>query len=106
MSGRSERERLTRALAAARARVTELELDFLRRGRDALTGAVSIESFRTRLGDEIVRAKRHDLAGSLAVLQVDRLDDLHRQHGYVLSGRVARRSAPTPMRRLPVEDEP
>ena len=57
-------------------------MDVLRRGRDALTGAVSIESFRTRLGDEIVRAKRHDLAGSLAVLQVDRLDELHHEHGY------------------------
>ena len=57
-------------------------MEVLRRGRDALTGSLSIESFRTRLGDEIVRTKRHDLAGSLAVLQVDRLDDLHRERGY------------------------
>ncbi len=54
----------------------------MRRGRDPLTGVLSIESFRAHLGEEVQRSRRHDRPGALVVLEVDRIADVHRQHGF------------------------
>ncbi len=82
MSARSERDRLARELEAARKRIADLEAALLRRGRDTLTTVLRIEAFREQLVDELQRAKRRGLQGALVVLQVDRLADVHRDHGF------------------------
>ncbi|MEA2233580.1 MAG: hypothetical protein QOD83_3396 [Solirubrobacteraceae bacterium] len=82
MSARADRDRLARELIVARERIAQLEAEAAGRGRDALTGLISIELFRTQLTDELKRAQRHDLSGSLVVLRVDRLADVHRDHGF------------------------
>jgi diguanylate cyclase (GGDEF)-like protein/putative nucleotidyltransferase with HDIG domain len=82
MSARADRDRLARELAAARERIAQLEAEGAHRSRDVLGGLISIESFRSHLTDELRRAQRHDLAGSLVVLRVDRMSDVHRDHGF------------------------
>ena len=82
MSARSERDRLARELEAARRRITELETVLLRRERDALTAVLRIEAFREQLVEELQRTRRRGLRGALVVLQVDRLADVHRDHGF------------------------
>ena len=82
MSARSERDRLASELEAARKRIADLETALLRRGRDALTAALRIEAFREQLVDELQRTRRRGLQGALVVLQVDRLSDVHRDHGF------------------------
>lgn len=81
MSARSERDELARELEAARKRIADLETALLRRGRDALTAVLRIEAFREQFIEELVRTKRRNLQGALIVLQVDRLADIHRDHG-------------------------
>jgi len=82
MSARSERDRLTRELEGARKRIADLEAALLRRGRDTLTAVLRIEAFREQLVDELRRTKRRGLEGALVLLQVDRLEDVHRDHGF------------------------
>ena len=82
MSVRSERDRLARELEAARKRIADLEAALLRRGRDTLTTVLRIEAFREQLVDELQRARRRGLQGALVVMQVDRLADIHRDHGF------------------------
>jgi GGDEF domain-containing protein len=82
MSARADRDRLARELATARERIAQLEAEGAHRSRDVLGGLISIESFRSHLTDELRRAQRHDLAGSLVVLRVDRMSDVHRDHGF------------------------
>jgi diguanylate cyclase (GGDEF)-like protein/putative nucleotidyltransferase with HDIG domain len=82
MSARNERDRLARELEAARKRIADLETALLRRGRDTLTAVLRIEAFREQLVDELVRTRRRGLQGALVVLQVDRLSDIHRDHGF------------------------
>ena len=82
MSARSERDRLARELEAARRRIAELETALLRRERDALTAVLRIEAFREQLVEELQRTRRRGLRGALVVLQVDRLADIHRDHGF------------------------
>ena len=94
MSARSERDRLALELEAARKRIADLETALLRRGRDALTAVLRIEAFREQFVEELARARRRELQGALVVLQVDRLADFHRDHGFaagdaLLSGLVA-----------------
>jgi diguanylate cyclase (GGDEF)-like protein/putative nucleotidyltransferase with HDIG domain len=93
MSARSERDQLSRELEAARQRIADLETALLRRGRDALTAVLRIEAFREQFVEELARTRRRGLQGSLIVLQVDRLADIHRDHGFgvgdaLLSGLV------------------
>ncbi|MGH2919299.1 MAG: HD-GYP domain-containing protein [Solirubrobacteraceae bacterium] len=95
MFARAEREQLERKLAAARERITQLETEILRRGRDALTGSLPIEHFRGQLSDEMKRARRHRVPGSLAMLQVDRMADLHREHGFESGDMMLRRLVET-----------
>jgi diguanylate cyclase (GGDEF)-like protein/putative nucleotidyltransferase with HDIG domain len=82
MSARSERDRLARELEAARRRIAELETALLRRERDALRAVLRIEAFREQLVEELQRTRRRGLRGALVVLQVDRLADIHRDHGF------------------------
>ncbi len=82
MSARSERDRLAHELKAARKRIAALETVLLRRGRDTLTAVLRIEAFREQLVEELQRTHRRNLQGSLVVLQVDRLADVHRDHGF------------------------
>ena len=82
MSARSERDRLARELEAAGKRIADLEAALLRRGRDTLTAVLRIEAFREQLVDELQRTRRRGLQGALVLLQVDRLEDVHRDHGF------------------------
>jgi diguanylate cyclase (GGDEF)-like protein/putative nucleotidyltransferase with HDIG domain len=84
MSARSERDQLARELEAARKRIADLETALLRRGRDALTAVLRIEAFREQLVEELQRTRRRNLQGALIVLQVDRLADVHRDHGFAV----------------------
>jgi diguanylate cyclase (GGDEF)-like protein/putative nucleotidyltransferase with HDIG domain len=95
MSARADRERLAHELDAARRRITDLELEILRRGRDALTGSFPIEHFRGQLSDEIQRVRRHNIAGSLVVLQVDTIIELHREHGFEAGDAMLRKLVET-----------
>lgn len=82
MSARSDREELARRLEVARRRIAELEQEIIRRGRDPLTGVLRIEPFREHLSDEVQRAKRHDRPSALVMLEIDRMADIHRDHGF------------------------
>ena len=82
MSARSERDQLTRKLERASRRIDELEREIIRRGRDPLTGVLRIESFRDRLSEEVRRARRHDRPSALVVLEIDRMSEIHRDHGF------------------------
>ncbi len=84
MSARTERDQLIRELEAARKRIADLEVALLRRGRDALTAVLRIEAFREQFVEELARTKRRNLVGALIVLQVDRLADIHRDHGFAV----------------------
>ena len=88
MSARTERDQLARELEAARKRIAELESALLRRGRDTLTAVLRIEAFREQLVEELHRAHRRGLYGALVVLQVDRLSDVHRDHGFAIGDAV------------------
>lgn len=90
MSGRSEREQLTRELQGARERIADLEREIVRRGRDPLTGVMSIESFRAHLGEEVQRSRRHDRPSALVLLEIDSLADVHRQHGFASADAMLR----------------
>ena len=90
MSLRSERDLLARELDVARKRIVELEMSQLRRTRDAQTGVLRIEPFREQLVEELARARRHGLHGAIVVLQVDRLADIHREHGFVAGDQLLR----------------
>ena len=90
MSARSERDRLTRELEQARRRIAELEEQIRRHGRDPLTGLRSIESFRARLGDEVRRARRHERPIALAMVEIDRMAEIHRAHGFVTGDALLR----------------
>jgi len=82
VSARKDRDQLSRELEVARRRVAELELELIRRGRDPLTGVLRIEPFREHLHDEVQRASRHDRPSALVVLELDRLAEIHRDHGF------------------------
>ncbi len=82
MSARSECDRLAHELEAARKRIVDLETALLHRGRDTLTAVLRIEGFRAQLVEELLRTRRRGLQGALVVLQVDRLSDIHRDHGF------------------------
>jgi diguanylate cyclase (GGDEF)-like protein/putative nucleotidyltransferase with HDIG domain len=84
MSARSERDQLSRELELARKRIADLETALLRRGRDALTAVLRIEAFREQFVEELARSRRRGLQGALIILQVDRLADIHRDHGFAV----------------------
>ena len=88
MSARSERDQLARELEAARKRIADLETALLRRGRDTLTAVLRIEAFREQFIEELARTRRRNLRGALIVLQVDRLADVHRDHGFAVGDQL------------------
>ncbi|MDP2709613.1 MAG: diguanylate cyclase [Solirubrobacteraceae bacterium] len=88
MSVRRERDQLARELDAARRRIADLEAALLRRGRDTLTAVLRIEAFREQLVEELRRTRRRGLQGALVVLQIDRLADIHRDHGFAAGDAV------------------
>jgi diguanylate cyclase (GGDEF)-like protein/putative nucleotidyltransferase with HDIG domain len=90
VSARKDRDQLARELEVARRRIAELELELIRRGRDPLTGVLRIEPFREQLTEEVQRARRHDRPSALVVLELDRIGELHRDHGYDAGDAVLR----------------
>ncbi len=84
MSARRERDQLVLELEAARKRIADLEATLLRRGRDTLTTVLRVEAFREQLIGELQRTRRRGLQGALVVLQVDRIADVHRDHGFAV----------------------
>ena len=88
MSARRDRDQLLLDLEAARKRIADLEAALQRRGRDALTTVLRIEAFREQLVEELQRTHRRGLQGALVVLQVDRLADVHRDHGFAAGDAV------------------
>ena len=90
MTARQERDRLKHDLERARKRIAELEAQLVQRGRDALTGVLSIEAFRAHLGEEVRRARRHDRPSALVLLEVDAIAQLHRDHGYDTGDKMLR----------------
>ena len=89
MSVRTERDKLARELEAAYKRIAELE-SAQRRSHDALAGVLRIEAFREQLSEELVRTRRNDLRGALVLLQVDRLAEIHRAHGFAAGAALLR----------------
>ena len=73
----------TAAGALGAALGARLELQRLRNqpGRDALTGLPDARAFRTRLTEELMRGRRHDVPASVIVLDVDRLAALNERYG-------------------------
>ena len=82
VSARKQRDQLARELQLARRRIAELEGDVVRRGHDPLTGVLRIETFRRHLTDEVQRARRHDRPSALVLLEIDRMAEIHRDHGF------------------------
>jgi diguanylate cyclase (GGDEF)-like protein/putative nucleotidyltransferase with HDIG domain len=97
MSARSDRDQLTAELERARRRIAELERAVALHGRDPLTGLRSMESFRNRLAHEVRRAHRHDRPAALVLLELDRVSELMRAHGFA-SGDATLRAVITALR--------
>ena len=76
---------MTTELAAARARVAELEASLSRAvARDPLVpGMLSLRAFRSQLNLDIERAHRYSRPLALAILDVDRFRDINLKHGMV-----------------------
>jgi len=51
---------------------------------------LSIEAFRVHLGEEVRRTRRHDRASALAILEVDAIAQIHRDHGYDTGDKMLR----------------
>jgi diguanylate cyclase (GGDEF)-like protein/putative nucleotidyltransferase with HDIG domain len=90
VSARKERDELAAELERARRRIAELETEIIRRGRDPLSGMVRIETFREHLTDEVQRARRHDRPSALVLLELDRMSEVHRDHGFESGDAVLR----------------
>ena len=82
MSARSEQMRLIHELEAARTRIAELESALQRRIHDGMTAVLRIEVFREQLAEGLRHTRRGAREGALIVLQVDRLAEVHREHGF------------------------
>jgi len=87
---RKEDARRNEELERARRRIADLEAQLARHGRDALTGVLSIEAFRTRLGEEVRRARRHDRPSALVILEIDAIAQIHRDHGFDAADKMLR----------------
>jgi diguanylate cyclase (GGDEF)-like protein len=83
---RSSRElgAITAQLAAARARIAELEGELTRSaGRDLLAESLlSLRAFRTQLDVDVQRAQRYERPLTLAMLDIDRFRYANLKHGY------------------------
>ncbi len=90
MTARQERDLLKHELDRARRRIADLETQLARHGRDAITGALSIEAFRGRLGEEVRRARRNDRPSALVIIEVDEIAQIHRDHGFDAGDKMLR----------------
>jgi diguanylate cyclase (GGDEF)-like protein/putative nucleotidyltransferase with HDIG domain len=91
-AGRKDRELdLERLLADAQARIAELETELrVRSERDPVTGLATLDRFRTALGLETARARRHGRDLAVAVLDVDDFRALMARHGHAAGDDVLR----------------
>ena len=79
-----DRDNLAAELAAARARVAELEAEVTRlSSRDPISGdLLTLRAFRAQLELDIQRAHRYQRPLSIAVIDIDRFRYLNLKHGY------------------------
>jgi diguanylate cyclase (GGDEF)-like protein/putative nucleotidyltransferase with HDIG domain len=83
MFGKGQREQLVSELSSLRQRVAELEAERDRGLRlDAVTGLLSARSFRSRLGEEVERARRYQRSLCAVVVSIDDYVALELRHGF------------------------
>ena len=105
MRARAERDDLSDPLAAAQARVAELELALCSGAeRDAVTGVASLARLRTTLESECQRAQRQGWPLSLAVLDIDGFRKINAREQH-LGGDAALRTVGNATRRLAGPDD-
>jgi len=104
MRGRS-RDNAAQDLAAAQARIAELEAEArTAHDRDRVTGLTSLGRFRAQMEIELDRARRHGRALALAVLDVDGFRNLNARHGHAAGDEVLRSVAEALRRHLRAHD--
>ncbi len=96
MFGKGPQDELLREVSWLRQRVAELETEHARGLRlDSVTGLLSARAFRSRLSEEVERARRYRRALSAAIITIDDFPSLELKHGFKagdeLLGAVARR---------------
>jgi diguanylate cyclase (GGDEF)-like protein/putative nucleotidyltransferase with HDIG domain len=83
MFGRTEHVELLREVTFLRQRVAELEADKARGLRlDGVTGLLSARAFRSRLSEEVERARRYQRSLSVVVVSIDDFQTLELRHGF------------------------
>jgi diguanylate cyclase (GGDEF)-like protein/putative nucleotidyltransferase with HDIG domain len=83
MLGKGQREQLMRELSSLRQRVAELETERDRGLRlDAVTGLLAPQAFRSRLAEELERARRHQRELCAVVVSIDDFGALELRHGF------------------------
>jgi diguanylate cyclase (GGDEF)-like protein/putative nucleotidyltransferase with HDIG domain len=91
MLKRAPREDLAGELVAARQRIAELEAERQKTARtDPLTGCLAVGHFRSRMSDEVDRARRYRRPLSLALIDIDGFRAAQLQHGFPFGDRVLR----------------
>ncbi len=80
---RRQQDELLRELTTLRQRVAELEAERARGLRlDSVTGLLSARAFRSRLYEELERARRYQRPLSLVVIAIDDFHSLELRHGF------------------------
>jgi diguanylate cyclase (GGDEF)-like protein/putative nucleotidyltransferase with HDIG domain len=83
MMGKRQRDELIRELGWLRARVAELEAERDRGLRlDAVTGLLAARAFRSRLAEEVERARRYQRRLCAVVVSIDDFAALELRHGF------------------------
>jgi diguanylate cyclase (GGDEF)-like protein/putative nucleotidyltransferase with HDIG domain len=83
MLGKGQREQLMHELSSLRQRVAELEAERDRGLRlDAVTGLLAPRAFRSRLAEEVERARRYQRALCAVVISIDDFGALELRHGF------------------------
>jgi diguanylate cyclase (GGDEF)-like protein len=77
------RDDVLQELVAARERIAELEADHERAARtDPLTGCLSLSYFRSRVSEEVERARRYRRPLAIGLLDVDGFRAMQLRHGF------------------------
>jgi diguanylate cyclase (GGDEF)-like protein/putative nucleotidyltransferase with HDIG domain len=83
MFGKGANDALQRELSSLRARVAELEVERVRAVRtDGVTGALSARALRSRLAEEVDRARRYGRRLAVAVVTIDDFAGLELRLGF------------------------
>src|SRR5438067_8978176 len=83
MFGKGHREQLVHEMGWLRQRVAELEAERDRGVRlDSVTGLLSARAFRSRLAEEVERARRYQRPLSAVVVSIDDFLSLELRHGF------------------------